>query len=268
LAEQFGYLIKICILKKYIQKTAIALCALLCCTACFDLQENLFLKKDGSGTFSFVIDMSQFKSMMAMFDDVGKSLDSKDKKNERKNKTETKKSPSDKLNSTFEKTRRKLLNTAGISNVKTIEDSSSLNFGISFDFKNIAALNEAMNKLFDDDDSSGTETKKVTYFEYKDNQLSRLEALDSKSILGKSSSMSEKGPQTNSENPLYGMEQLFGTVSYTMNYEFENKVSSVKNENSLLSANMQKVTLKIFPFAAAKDSVKSKSSIANTISFK
>ena len=125
-----------------------------------------------------------------------------------------------------------------------------------------------MNKLFDDDDSSGTETKKVTYFEYKDNQLSRLEALDSKSILGKSSSMSEKGTQSNSENPLYGMEQLFGTVSYTMNYEFENKVSSVKNENSLLSANMQKVTLKIVPFAAEKDSVKSKSSIANTISFK
>lgn len=248
-------------MKKYIPKITLVLFTLFCCTACFDLQENLFLKKDGSGTFSFIIDMSQFKSMMTMFDGVGKSLDNKSNKDEKTT------APNDKLSTTFEKTRRKLLNTEGISNVKIVEDTANLNFGISFSFKTVVSLNDAMNKLFEEDDSLKTNRKKVTYFEYKDNQLTRLEALDSKSILGKSSSMVEKSPDVNSENPLFNVEQLFGTISYTMNYEFENKISSVKNQQSLLSANMQKVTLKIYPFASS-DSTKAKTSMANTISFK
>ncbi len=241
------------------------LCVLFCCTACFDIQENLFLKKDGSGTFSFVVDMSQMKSMMAMFDDAGKAFSGKEDSQDKKNKSK-KKSANDKLSSTFEITRRKLINTEGISNVKIIDDTTSYTFGIRFDFKNIAVLNEGMNKLFDDDTAS--DKKPITYFEFKDNQLTRLEALDSKSILGKSSSLTDNANEGNSENPLFKIDQLFGTVSYSTNYEFENKIASTKNESSLLSSNMQKVTLKVFPFASAKDSTKSKTSIGNTITFK
>ncbi len=254
----------------------IALCALFCCTACFDIQENLFLKKDGSGNFSFIIDMSEFKSMMAMFDGVGKSLGGKDDTNESRSKDRNKekakakesKSPTDKLSSAFEKTRRKLLNTPGITNVKSIEDSISLHVGVSFDFKNIASLNEAMNKLFADDDSVKTDKKPVIYFEYKDNQLIRLEALDSKSILGKSNAFTGKSTDVNSEDPLFDVSKLFSTVSYTTNYEFENKITSAKNTDAMLSSGMQKVTLKIYPFAGVKDSTKAKPTIANTITFK
>jgi hypothetical protein len=258
-------LIKISVLKKNIQKFILIACTLFCCTACFDIQENFFLKKDGSGTFSFVIDMSQFKSMMAMFDGIGSAFEDKDKRNE-KAKKEKKKSPNEKLSSTFEKTRRKLLNTGGISNVKSIEDTTNLIVGISFDFKNIIALNDAMNKLFEGD-SVNSDTSKVTYFEYKNKQLTRLEVLDSKSILGKTNAMSAQ-KDDNAESMPFDVEKLFGDVTYSTNYEFEDKIDAVQNENALLSTNMQKVTLKIYPFVTPKDSTQKKHSIGNSISFK
>ena len=254
-------------LKKYIPKISITALALLCCTACFDIQENIFLKKDGSGNFSFVVDMGEVKSMMQMFDEAKNTSDDKGERNERKGSEKEKKKSSDKkLNSTFEITRRKLLNTQGISNVKAIEDTANYTFGISFDFKNIVALNDAMNKLFEDD--TATATKKVTYFEYKDRQFKRLETLDSKSILGKSSSLSLSGDNKNNDNFGFDADKLFSTVTYTTNYEFEEKIISTQNQSALLSANMQKVSLKLYPFAAEKDSTKTKSTIANIISFK
>ena len=254
-------------MKKPLTKLMIICCSLLCCTACFDIQENLFLKKDGSGNFSFLIEMGEFKSMAAMFDNVGSVFDNKDQRNEKQKKEkEKKKSPNEKLSSTFEITRRKLLNTNGISNVKAIEDTASVTFGISFDFKNITALNIAMNKLFEDD--SATTTENITYFEYKDNELRRLEALDSKSILGKSSSLSSGGTDKNSGSLGMDVEKLFATVTYTTNYEFEEKITSTQNQDALLAANMKKVTMKLYPFAAVKDSTKPKPTIANIISFK
>ncbi len=233
------------------------------CSSCFDLQENLFLKKDGSGSFSFIIEMSQFKPMMSMFEDIGSTLDVNGKKNDKQRKN-VKKSPDEKLTSTFELTKSKLLNTDGISNVKIIEDTTNFSFGISFNFKHMKALNEAMNKLFEDD-SATTDTTRIKYFEFKDNQLTRFEVLDSKSIMGKSVSMS---PTKNESSPLFDVEKLFGTVTYSTNYEFENKVSSIQNENSLLTTNMKKVTLKVFPFVTVKDSMQKKQSIGNIILFK
>ena len=64
------------------------------------------------------------------------------------------------------------------------------------------------------------------------------------------------------------VEKLFATVTYTTNYEFEEKITSTQNQDALLAANMKKVTMKLYPFAAVKDSTKPKPTIANIISFK
>ena len=194
---------------------------------------------------------------MSLFDDAAPA----DKNNKTK-----KQSSNEELNSQFEVTRNKLLNLPGITQVKAIEDTINYKFGVSFDFKNIQSLNKAMNKLFEDD-SAPKGTKDIVYFEMKGNQLIRHDAMDSKSILGKSVALSNtKGGK--SQNAIGGMDQVFSTVTYSTNYEFENKIDSTQNENALLSSNMKKVTLKCYPFAALKDSTQKRCSIANIITFK
>lgn len=253
-------------MKFSIKKLPILLISLLLCTACFDLQENLFLKKDGSGTFSFVIDMAEMKSMMAMFDDMNlDELGENSKTNDRKSKKKE-----NKFDSNFEITKRKLLNTEGITNVKTIEDTVNFKFGLSFDFKTIASLNKAMNRLFEDEEANDSIPKTdIVYFELKDNQLIRNDYIDSKSIIGKSGNMSKTGTGNNDifSSLTANLEQLFANVSYSTNYEFERKISQSTNQQSMLSNNLKKVTIKCNPFVAAKDSNALKCSIANTISF-
>ncbi|MDB5225831.1 MAG: hypothetical protein JWN78_24 [Bacteroidota bacterium] len=174
--------------------------------------------------------------------------------------------PNQKINSAFDSTRQKLMKVAGISNVKTIEDTANFKFGLAFSFSDIASLNKAMNKLFEED-TVKPGTKEIIYFERKGDQLIRNELLDSKSLLGKSGSLSTSmGKKL--DNSFFGMDELFATVSYTTNYEFENKIERSGNENSLLSSNMKKVTIKCYPFAVPKDSTQKKCSVANTITFK
>ncbi|MFN8239061.1 MAG: hypothetical protein U0T77_12905 [Chitinophagales bacterium] len=239
-------------------KLLILLLSVFGCSACFDLQENLFFKKDGSGTFSFIVSLGDLKSMMSLFEN--------EKSDNNEKNPRTKKSSNDKLNNNFESTRKKLLKIDGITNVKTIEDTINNKFGLSFNFKNIDVLNNAMNRLFEDDSATEKSPDNV-YFQWKDNQLIRNEEIDSKSIIGKSGDFT-KGTKKSSETLLpFSLDQLFGSVSYSSSYEFENKIAQSANPNAILSSNMKKVTIKCYPFAAEKDSVKQKCTIANTISF-
>jgi len=251
-------------------KLTIILLSLFICTGCFDLQENLYLKKDGSGNFSFIIDLTEMKTMMAMFDGEEEEQDDETEDTEEIKIKSREKSPNkkdDKFSSNFEKTRRKLLNTDGISNVKTIEDTINYKFGLSFDFKNITALNKAMNRLFEDEDTDTIPAQEIIYFEWKDKQLLRNEEIDSKSILSKTGSFSNTGGNDLFSGLTSNLEQLFAAVSYSANYEFEKKISLSSNAQAQLSSNDRKVSIKCYPFAAKKDTSAQQCTIANTISF-
>lgn len=243
-------------MKKRLLNIFIALITILGCTACFDIHENLFLKKDGSGNFYFTVDLGEMKSMMSMFDGFGKGM-------ENKGNVTIKKTPLSKINTKFEIKRRELLNTKGISNVNLIEDTINYTFGFKFDFKNIDALNVAMNTIFKDD-SAKTKLEDKIYFTWKNNQLTRNEQLDSKSFLGSSSVMSG----ANAKNDLFNLNKIFETATYSSTYEFENKIDSTYNENAMLSSDFKKVTLTCYPFAEQKDSTQKKYTIANTITLK
>lgn len=226
------------------------------CTGCFDLQENVFLNRDGSGKFSFVVNLSEFKMMADMFDES----------EETKGDFALKNSSTGKLNTAFVTTIKKLEKTKGISAVRTIEDTVNYTFGISFNFKDINALNKAMNRLFEDDSiqSSSTET---TFFVLKNKQFIRLDVLDSKSIFGKTTSMSNTNNQK-ANNSFFNASKLFETISYTANYEFELPVDSINNNNAILSDNFKKVSLKCYPFADTKENAQDKCTIANIITLK
>lgn len=245
-------------MKKRIQWIAMAICIICCCTSCFDLQENLFLKNDGTGSFSFIVNIEQMKSFMGMFENTQQY--EPDTNRNAKNNTILK----NEFITNIENVKLQLNKIPGIHHAIAINDTAKYNFGISFDFNDISALNLALNKLFNGDDTSKQTT---TFFEYKDHQLTRLEALDTKSILGKTSSLNTDNNSQNAHT-IFDPKLLFNTATYTATYEFENKIIHTQNTLSKVSNDNKKIFLQIHPFAAIKDSTQPKQTIANTITLK
>jgi hypothetical protein len=224
------------------------LISLIVCTGCFDLNEYIFLKKDGSGKFSFIIDMSKMMAMSKLLDE-GKETKTKDE--------------SDQVSSTFDRSKKKIINLPGISNYLEILDTVNYKFGFSFDFKNMESLNKAMNIVFAEDTAAAITN--YTYFEFKNNELSRLEPNDVTRLI-KGPASTEATSMSGPKNSLFNFDALFSDISYTTQYEFEQAIDSVSNENSLLSANKRKVTLSCHPFA--KDSISMACSLKNKIFLK
>lgn len=226
-----------------------AIISLLLCTGCFDLEEYLFLKKDGSGKFSFVVNMSKMMAMAQMFEDS----------------TETKKvDENEKLNTQFERSRRKIATIQGISNYQEIADSVNYRFGFSFEFRNIQALNKALNYVFASDSSSETN---YSYFEWKDNQLSRLEPTDVRNLVsGSTAAPDTKTGSAAAKKQLMNLDMVFSDITYNTTYEFEQPIDSVANDKCLLAPKGNKVILTCHPFA--RDSASLTCSLKNKIFLK
>lgn len=228
---------------------SVAIISLLLCTGCFDLEEYLFLKKDGSGKFSFVVNMSKMMAMAQMFEDS----------------TETKKyDESDKVNTQFERARRKIVNIPGISNYQEIADSVNYRYGFSFEFRNVQSLNKALNYVFASD--TATVETNNSYFEWKNNQLSRLEPTDVRKLVNGQAVDPSGKSGTAAKKQLFNFDMVFSDITYNTTYEFEQAIDSVANENSLLAPKGNKVILTCHPFA--QDSVSMACSLKNKIYLK
>ncbi|HNL07018.1 MAG TPA: hypothetical protein PKH93_05540 [Chitinophagales bacterium] len=102
-------------------------------SACFTMTEEVTLRSNGSGSFARTVDMSQLLGMMSMFmpDSLKDSLDFS------------------KMD--FNEMTARFVGLNGISNVKSDYDKSGI-ITLSFDFKNLTALNSAITKGTQKDD--------------------------------------------------------------------------------------------------------------------
>lgn len=237
-------------MKKHIPKIAVLFISFFICTACFDIRENIFLKKDGSGKFTFVIDMSELKVMF------GSSQDSTSVTSG----LEVKK-PTDKIDSKFEDVKKELRTIDGISNIIQNVDTTNIIVTIGFDFKNVTALNGAMNVLFKDEEN----LKPVTYYEYKNKQFKRLESASKGFLKAGFEDKNAPKDKKDTEKSPFNLDGLFQTISYTTTYEFESDIQKSINKEALLSSDQKKIVLKCYPFV--EDSAK-KCSLTNTITLK
>jgi hypothetical protein len=98
-------------------------------TACFDLREDIHLRKDGSGTYSLLLDMSKSREMIAYMKQSSE-LDSSGNF-----------SVSD---SGFIQLAETISKLPGISEAKSVKDNDNFIYGVSFNFKNMSSLNNAL----------------------------------------------------------------------------------------------------------------------------
>ncbi|WP_137089533.1 hypothetical protein [Mangrovivirga cuniculi] len=201
-------------------------------SSCFNFKERIFLKKDGSGTYTFTIDMSALKPMMEAFENMADSTNTDEEKKEGP-KDMTKKFDDD-----MQKDKELLESVDGITNVEAISDEETFNFGLKFDFEDVKALNNALNAMNKKENENYQEKE---FFKHSKKSFERVSLFLDKSELKEE--MSEESDEEMTDQDFEQMSQMFGDMTYTTEYVFEQPVKNISNQKAMMSPDGKKVTI-------------------------
>jgi len=213
-------------------------------TSCIELEETVYLKKNGSGTYTVSLNLSQLRWFLNQSDPSSE------------NKVENNFS---KLHQSLDSLKYVLTSFAGegIDNLHLIEDTVQYIFGISFDFNNVDALNHAMANM-QRMAKLTSESNQAYVFQYTKKIFQRFEV---PSLLLES--ITSKLSKDNSDSS--GVSLLFlNNITYTSAYRFDRKIKKIENTDAILSADGKTVILK----RSLYDIVHTKKSIKNKITLK
>jgi len=181
---------------------------LLVLTGCLTIEEQYTFKKDGSGTMTYIVDMSEMGEMMKGLGKMSESLGEKDQ--------EPMMDMDDEAG--------ELKTIPGISKVKVNKKKEWVR-SISFRFKDLASLNAALNKLMPD--STNTEH---TFFSWDGNTLVRTSNRFA-SELGAGMAKTEEGKAEGEEG--MDMSMLLGTMKYKYAFKFSDAIEATTAADAL-----------------------------------
>ncbi|HRN35356.1 MAG TPA: hypothetical protein PLV70_04950 [Flavobacteriales bacterium] len=166
-------------------------------SGCLTIEENYTFKKDGSGTMEYVVDMSDLKDMAGM-------MDNKERKKSRK-KDDGPITGSDAKVAA-------LKSLEGIKKVKLKSEQDGFVQRISFAFKNVDALNKALNVLMPD--STGAQQ---AFFRWEGSTLVRTNNLYAE----------ELGKEMNGSDTT-GSAELLKAMHYKYSFKFAKDVQDTR----------------------------------------
>lgn len=195
-------------------------------TSCINIVEKVFFKKNGSGTYTMTLDMSQIANMMTMFGE-GEQMDEME---------EVLKG----MNEGFEKNKAKLQGIAGIGNINQEMDKPTLTYTLAFDFSNVEALNNGLNSYFANEEDSG----EYTYFTREKKKISRT-SLDrfSKAL---------NDEMNSGEDADFDPSALMGDAYFQSVLVFEKDIKSYSNSDYKKDGN-RRISLKKYFFSKDQD---------------
>lgn len=169
-------------------------------TSCITVEENYTFKKNGSGSMQYVMDMHELIEQMGSLMDMAGG--------------EGGENPLEGAAKGFKEQSEKLKGLAGISKVKFEEDKKGI-YKISFNFKNIKALNDGLNKIMGGEDP----TKYHTFFTLDGKVLKRVHS--EQANLGDITEM--LGEDGESEYA----QTMYESMKYKLNFKFASDVEAV-----------------------------------------
>jgi hypothetical protein len=189
-------------------------------SGCFEILEEITLKSNGSGTFTYTVNMSQSKAKLASI----MALDSVDghkvpKQND--------------IIDQIKKAQKTLQGISGISNVAPTWDFTNYIFVMKFDFNNTTTLNQALLTLaqtMTKDKDKAKVPASISAFAFANNVFSRKNEYNSKAEIDKLKSKDV---------------DILKTSSYTCIYRFDSEVKSCSNTDAKISSNKKNVMLKL-----------------------
>lgn len=187
--------------------------------SCFEIREVVTFRKDGSGSFSLSIDLSQVKQMIQGFGQQENAADG---------------SPFQNMEAEYDKTREKLENVDGVSNMKFISENDGYVITTGFDFSDVAALNRGMDVVYENASEPG---KVPEYYKFKRRNFERTASHNFLDLV--------KNEFAGSDMGIEGMDlsTLFSNVAYVNEIHFEDReVRRVRSGNVEVSEDGAMVT--------------------------
>lgn len=227
----------------------------LCMTSCLDVFEDIIMHKDGSGQYSIRLSIGEkFRST------IEQALEEqKDALANAKTESETSdvNNQDDNYKASLDQIVNKLKNVKGLSNIDLVYKETEFEYGYSFDFSNVEALNEAL---------------KVTAGEFQPKLPSNIQLSKKKTItpsnlfiefgkglfvrhqtaeLGKLLELKNiKNTGGSNAGVMGGLDvtYLLQDMNYVSTFTFDQTVKSTNNDASVIDENGKKVTIKCRPF--------------------
>ncbi len=196
--------------------------------SCFEIKEIVTINKDGSGTFTMSIDMSEVKAMLESFSDGEETG-----------------SPLGEMEKEYEATKFKLEVVEGISNIKFTTGNDGYVITTSFDFADIDALNGGMTVVYEDEVGFGATTE---YYKLKGKNFERTSAHNMLDELKGEMDSDEFGDED------IDMAELFADVAYVNVVTFTGrKIKKTSTEAIEVSEDGSTMTLKRYIFREGED---------------
>lgn len=169
-------------------------------SGCIVVEENYTFKKNGGGSMQYVIDMHELMEQMGALMDMSGGEAGED--------------PFAGAAKGFKEQSEKLKSLIGVSNVKFEEDKKGV-YKIGFSFKNVKALNDALNKLMGSDDP----TAYHIFFVNDGKTIKRIHS--GQANLGDLSSI--LGDEGDAEST----KMMYQSMKYKLNFKFASDVQAV-----------------------------------------
>ena len=216
-------------MKKLFQTTFL-FAILISITSCFDVTEEVKMNADGSGELRLNIDLSQSKVNLAGYMNAGEI-----------NGVEI---PSEaEIKSEIKKLKKALSKIKGISKVKAKSDFDEFVFEVTADFKNMKALNKAINASVKTFNQTPFPLPRFKHFSFKENKFSRL-----------FNYTEERFTQEEFDGLMSVVRYLMESAKVVSIYRFEESIKNVSNSKAKISPSKKAVMLEgnISEFATGK----------------
>ncbi|MFK8008585.1 MAG: hypothetical protein AB8H03_19660 [Saprospiraceae bacterium] len=216
-------------MKKLFQ-TTLLFAILISFTSCFDVTEEVKMNADGSGELRLNIDLSQSKGNLAGYMAAGEI-----------NGVEI---PSEaEIKSEIKKLKKALSKIKGISKVKAKSDFGEFVFEVTANFKNMKALNKAINASVKTFNQTPFPLPRFKHFSFKENKFSRL-----------FNYTDERFTQEEFDGMMSVVRYLMESAKVVSIYRFEENVKNISNSKAKISPSKKAVMLEgnISEFATGK----------------
>lgn len=242
-------------------------------TGCLHIIEEATFRNNGSGSYKMTFDMSELKGMMDMVKGMGdqsmtepadsSGVDGGDYKSAPAP-SDAEANPMSGLTEQFSGVASSLKAIPGISNIVEINDTTTFNFGYSFDFANVEALNRALKIVGKDK----FDVKNEETFKFNGKTFERLNAGDMSSEIKKALAENggeEEGDEAGGQADM--MKMFFADMSYKQIYHFpDRKVKKSDNKLGEIGEDGHTLTINLKPFD--EEQQKQKASVAAKVKLK
>lgn len=214
-------------------------------SGCLHILEEVTVKKDGSGSYSMTLDMSEMKSMMEMFKGMAE-----DSLGEASGAEAQESNGMSEMGTQLSAVAQSLKDINGITNVAEINDTTAFKFGYAFDFADVSALNKAMKVI----NKEKYDSKVDEVFKFNGKNFERLATGDLGEEIKKALSENEAEDE---EGSMEMVKTFFSDMTYKQVYNFpDRKVKKSSNDLSEVSSDGHTLTITLKPFDEAQQDKK------------